>query len=514
MLGWWLTGLLDLDEGFYGAVGAEMNRRGEWITPFYNGRPWFEKPIMVYWLLKPSLLLGSDFGARLPSVLSHLATCGVLAWFANRRLRPGSGAMAALVYGSMLLPVALGRLLMTDAPLVLCTTVALVAYWESRERPRFLILCGAALGAGVLAKGPVALLLFASPMLYLAWRDPFWRIRAWAGIISLGLLILVITGWMAAGRFGYGTGSIIAGALVFGLIAAVVARFQEVAGKYHVTEWGLAWGTLLIVVASWYLPCYLANGDAFVQGFLIDQNFKRFTGGDAAHTLTNPLAYLAYFPVVLMGAGPWLVTMATMRTRWRTGACDSTESRTDGDGPRSYAPVSAFLTAWAISVFLFFTISGAKLPHYVLPLFPPLALLIADRLATDRPRFERMGRGWCVGMAIFANFAFLAWYTQSGQSEAHRLARPLRTFEGTVATYQLSRRQKGQGTGRLKIQETSLPSLGLVTDRTWTNAETWSEIETLSGPVRVFTRVGRLPAIPPGWREVSKGDNYVVYGRP
>ena len=41
LLGWWMYGLFDLDEGFYAAVVAEMNRRGEWITPFFNGKPWF-----------------------------------------------------------------------------------------------------------------------------------------------------------------------------------------------------------------------------------------------------------------------------------------------------------------------------------------------------------------------------------------------------------------------------------------------------------------------------------------
>src|SRR5262249_44035004 len=57
LLGWWLTGLFDLDEGFYAAVTAEMNRRGEWITPYYNGQPWFEKPILLYWAAKPCVAL-------------------------------------------------------------------------------------------------------------------------------------------------------------------------------------------------------------------------------------------------------------------------------------------------------------------------------------------------------------------------------------------------------------------------------------------------------------------------
>jgi 4-amino-4-deoxy-L-arabinose transferase-like glycosyltransferase len=68
LFGWWMTGLFDVDEGFYGAVVAEMNRRHEWITPFFNGQPWFEKPILVYWLAKPCMMLfGPNFGPRLPA---------------------------------------------------------------------------------------------------------------------------------------------------------------------------------------------------------------------------------------------------------------------------------------------------------------------------------------------------------------------------------------------------------------------------------------------------------------
>ena len=59
LFGWWMTGLFDVDEGFYGAVVAEMNRRHEWITPYFNGHPWFEKPILLYWLAKPCMMLRS-----------------------------------------------------------------------------------------------------------------------------------------------------------------------------------------------------------------------------------------------------------------------------------------------------------------------------------------------------------------------------------------------------------------------------------------------------------------------
>jgi len=74
MVGWWTYGLFDLDEGFYASVTGSMIRHHEWITPLYNGKPWFEKPILMYWLAKPSVMLfGTEVGPRLPSVLCTIA---------------------------------------------------------------------------------------------------------------------------------------------------------------------------------------------------------------------------------------------------------------------------------------------------------------------------------------------------------------------------------------------------------------------------------------------------------
>jgi len=104
LMGWWLYGLFDVDEGFYGAVVAEMNRRGEWITPYYNGKAWFEKPILLYWLAKPCLaLFGDMIGPRLPSILTTLGTYGAVAWFANRRLGATVAQLSVLFLASSLL---------------------------------------------------------------------------------------------------------------------------------------------------------------------------------------------------------------------------------------------------------------------------------------------------------------------------------------------------------------------------------------------------------------------------
>src|SRR5690349_626404 len=189
-LGFWAYGLFDLDEGFYGAVVVDMIRRGDWVTPTLNGQPWFEKPILAYWLAVPSVSwFGEAVGPRLPSVLCTLATALVLFRFVRRHLDDGVARLAVLVYCTNLLVVGIGRMMMTDALLVLCLTLALTTFWESISPPptlpsdrdseassflahdhRFETRRGPGstlrlwsaffVGLGVLAKGPVAAVLF------------------------------------------------------------------------------------------------------------------------------------------------------------------------------------------------------------------------------------------------------------------------------------------------------------------------------------------------------------------
>ncbi len=453
VLGFWLSGLTDLDEGFYGAVVTEMNRRGEWITPFYNGKPWFEKPILSYWLTKPALMIFGEAGARLPSALCLLALLGVVGTWARRVFSDEAARLAPLVLGGMVLVAAIGRLMMTDMPFVLFLSLAMLTAWRASEErnPALFALSGASLGLASLAKGPVALVLFLPPVVY-------------------GLRLL-----RPAHRLGWP-----------GFVAAFVA-----------------------VSLLWYLPAYLANGQAFVQKFFIEQNVGRFTGGDKAHTVGGLGGLVFYIPILLLGTLPYTPWAARI---WKGGEHEH-----------------AFLRAWVLWVFLFFTISGAKLPHYVLPLFPPLALLISDRLAHSRRAFP-LGAAWCVLLAVLLTTVQSAWYgsltfpssfpkdlrKNSGNAEAHRLVRTVRPDENLVL-YQLSRRKKSRGTGGSEIQETSLPSVLFVTDRSVPDVES---LEGLLGSdsLTIFTRVGRLGRTErdqlnaAGFREVSRetGTQYLV----
>lgn len=444
LLGFWATGLLDLDEGFYGAVTAEMNRRGEWITPYYNGQPWFEKPILLYWLAKPCLmLLGPDWGPRLPSILCAAALYWMVYRFVRSRFGEPEAIVSTLILGTSLLVVALGRMMMTDVPLVLALTGCFMAFWNSldcpeSDRTRWRALAGIALGFSVLAKGPVGGIFFVLLAFATFRSQPELRVR-FSG------------GWWAG---------------VLGFVA---------------------------VVGAWYLPAYLASGDLFVQEFLIKQNIGRFSGGDLAHKVPFP-ENLIFFPaIVLLGFAPW---WWHLRRAWPS----KFSAWSAGLAPMELSTLR-YLGWWAAIIFVFFSVSGSKLIHYILPCWPPLAIIVGVYLArggvpvrgqipviTKQLKFTFAGL--LVGLCILANVGFWFHYRNVGQNEAHRYARLAKAAKQPLAVYQLSRRQKDLGTGSGSLQETSLPSIGLVYDGVFATPETAEDLRDFRG--YVLTRVGRL----------------------
>src|SRR6266568_2899879 len=80
------AGMLGPDEPRYAAIGREMARSGDWITPRLWGEPWFEKPALLYWMtgIAFRLGLGEDLAPRLPVTLTAILFLGFFWWIANR----------------------------------------------------------------------------------------------------------------------------------------------------------------------------------------------------------------------------------------------------------------------------------------------------------------------------------------------------------------------------------------------------------------------------------------------
>jgi len=407
-----------------------MLRRGDWITPTYNGVPWFEKPILAYWLAMPTVaIFDNEFGARLPSVACSLATVFLIYRFVARHRKVEDARLVAVAYSGSLLVAGLGRMMMTDAPLVLCLTVALTQFYESLVgdvRRRWI--SAAAVGVGILAKGPVAAILFLGVIGVLAWLSPGLRPRFKGGWL-IGLAICVG------------------------------------------------------VVATWYVPCYLANGQTFIDKFLIEQNIGRFAGGDKAHRVPIFL-HPVYFPLIIfLGALPW--------SGWSLRA--GVWSRKAFAGRTQY---ESFLWAWFLVPLIFFTISGTKLPHYILPAIAPLIMLVVPAIA-ERHRsnlshgeWTQIAAAWTV--VVFSVAASVSHKTWDGQTkEVQAMAKFAWAERRPLAVYEIGRGNEDIEIG-LRLQQTSHPSVLFYYKKPILMTDRIADLVEKGDETWLITREGRL----------------------
>ena len=303
--------LFDVDEGAFAEASRELTVGHDWGSTTLNGVDRFDKPILVYWFQAISLkIFGlNEFAARLPSALCAFFWCLALGQFAWRRFGPPAAIAAAGLLATSLGPMLIGRAATADSLLNLLLTLAALDLWRHLENgqdaPRRRAF--AWIGLGLLAKGPVALLIPAAA----------------AGI------------WLAARRNR--------------------SRLQRLVNDPQ------AWALMVAIAAPWYVYAIARHGMAFVDGFLLHHNVERFTGSLEGHA-GSLFYYVWLLPVEMMPWTPLLVPIAMhLKTRWNE-------------------PLGRFLLGWLGFVLVFFSLSGTKLPHYVLYGFTPLMLLAAQEL--------------------------------------------------------------------------------------------------------------------------------------
>jgi 4-amino-4-deoxy-L-arabinose transferase-like glycosyltransferase len=379
--------LLGPDEPRYARVAVEMRRSGDRVTPTLQGVPWLEKPVLYYWLAASAFdALGeTEAAARLPSVLAALLMAGATALFGARVYGARAGLWAALITGTGVLAFAYGRAASMDMLLAAGVTVAtaflglsLLGIAGRLAVPAAGVFCGLA----VLAKGPLGLLLPA----------------------------LAVLGWLLATRD-----------------LAAARRLLSPAAVL----------LFLAVAAPWYVLVYRAQGQAFVDVFLLDHNLRRFTS--TVHRHPGPPWY--YVPVLLGGLFPWtgLLVPALARARPRRDRAD------------------LFVLAWLALPLLFFSAAGSKLPGYILPCLPPLALWLgraAERMAAAARATpeEALGRRVValVTLALSALVAAVPLLLARRGEPLWRLALPLAAWSLLVG-WTFSRRLDRDPEGALRL---------------------------------------------------------------
>ncbi|MCC6418380.1 MAG: glycosyltransferase family 39 protein [Gemmataceae bacterium] len=326
--------LWDVDEGRNSTAAYEMLESGNHVIPTFNGALRSHKPALLYWLqMAAYAVLGvNEFAARLPSALAALVSLLVVYELGRRLFGAPTGLLAGVVLGSTVMFPAAGRFANPDALLCLFVLLTLACAWRAfdpgaaRMSAGWAALAGAAAGLAVLAKGPSGLLLpEAVLVVFLAWSG---RLRMlWDRRVLLGFL-------------------------TFGLVA-------------------LPWYVWVGVDTKWQ----------FLREFLLTHNLERALTPMENHG--GPPYY--YVLVLLVGFAPWSVFLGlavwfgawsalTRPWGWAAATWERAADREDGV---KLADAYRFLGSWCGVYLVAFSLATTKLPNYVLPICPAVALLTA-----------------------------------------------------------------------------------------------------------------------------------------
>jgi len=325
--------LIKPDEGRYAEIPREMVASGDWTTPRLNGLKYFEKPPLQYWATAVAYEAfgASEATSRLWTALTGFLGILVVGFTAARLYDRRTGLFASTVLASCVAYVLLGHFNTLDMGLAFFMTTTLCATLLARDARARAAGHGDHCGAS-----PDAL----------ATQARRWMLLGWAALalatLSKGPVAVVLSG----------------GALVFYLL---LSRDWTLLRSLVLVR-GLA--LYLLITAPWFLAVSKANPE-FAHFFFIHEHVERFLTTE--HRREGPLWY--FVPVLAVGLLPWLsLVVASFSTTFSPS--------TRG----AFAP-ERLLVAWCAVIFVFFSLSGSKLPSYVLPMFPALALLVARHLA-------------------------------------------------------------------------------------------------------------------------------------
>lgn len=314
--------LFDPDEGRYAGIPAAMVDTGDWLTPRLNDFKYFEKPVLQYWGTAVAFKIfgKSNTSARLWTALLGFSTALFSMLVAFRLYGSRAAIYTFLLSISYLMVVAFGHYLTLD--------MALSA---------FLVM---GIGSLVVAQSG---------------RGSENQTRNW-----------MLAGWLALAL----------ATLTKGLVAIVLPAAAVVVYSLWQRDWGL-WKSLhifkglllfLAVTAPWFIMVSLANPE-FAEFFFIHEHFDRYTSD--VHRREGPIYY--FIPFLLLGVCPWVITSLRSLV--------SPDFKWLADKPGQFDP-ARFMWAFVVVTFCFFSLGQSKLPGYILPILPVIAVLSGGQIVS------------------------------------------------------------------------------------------------------------------------------------
>ncbi len=347
----WTT-LWDRDEPRFARAAVEMERSGNFLYPTFNGELRPDKPILIYWLMAVSVrVLGpTELAVRCWSAVGAALTC-LFTFLVGRRLfSVRAGHLAMLILASSPLFVVEAMAATTDAVLLAAITGAMAAFVAIFD----------AGGGNRLAATMVMAAAFAVAQLT-------------KGPVGLAIPVVTMAGalWMARRE--------IENPLRIGLGVGAAAALG------------------VVVFAAWAVPANAATAGRLAEaGFghhVLDRIVEPLEGHGG-----HPLLSLGfYLPVVLVGFLPWVVHLPGAMRALVNGEIGGYRGR-------------SLLLSWIVLPIIVFSLVATKLPHYVLPVWPALALAVAGVL--EEARREGLGQrtmSWLrCGAFLYGSVACLA----------------------------------------------------------------------------------------------------------
>jgi 4-amino-4-deoxy-L-arabinose transferase-like glycosyltransferase len=320
--------MLDPDEGRYAEIPREMVATGDWLTPRLDGLKYFEKPPLQYWAtaVAYSVFGLSEWTSRLWTVGLAFA-CLPMVFAWTRRLYGTNAALAALVtLAASPYFGVISHLNLLDAGFTFWLTGAVFAFTLAQSSEEG------------------------------GQDERRWMLLAWLAaalaILSKGIVVGVLTG---------------VSLIAYSLIERDIRPWK----RLHVAV-GLP--LFLLVSAPWFVAVSTRNPD-FPGFFFIHEHFARFL--TTVHQRVEPWWF--FLPLLLFGILPWIFSVVgASRRAWQD----------EGLGGR-FKPLR-FLLIFAAVTLLFFSASGSKLAPYILPMFPPLAVIIGVHVGGQTVFLQRV----------------------------------------------------------------------------------------------------------------------------
>jgi 4-amino-4-deoxy-L-arabinose transferase-like glycosyltransferase len=354
---------LPIDETRYLAVAWEMRQTGEFLVPHLNGATYAHKPPLLFWLINAGWLITGvhAWTARAMTLLCSALSLILLHRLTLRLTASAAAARLAMwfLFGAIYFAT-FANAIMFDVPLATCVLLALHGVCD-------------------LADSRV--------------RD-----RTRRGILVTGIAI--------------GLGILVKGPVMLLDIAfpALAAPWWSAApgmrGGRYFKDIGLAVLLGAAIALAWAVPAALHGGADYAHAIFLNQTFDRIEATQGMSTHARPLWwYLAIFPLMLL---PWPLAI---RGAW---------SKLSALGNQAAWRMGL---AWTVPTFIAFSLVGGKQPHYLLPIVPGVALMLA--LAVERGALcVRVGLTGIALILLGAAMALLPHFP---------LARPLLAYVGEIA---------------------------------------------------------------------------------